>query len=157
MSVATIITLGYGSFGGPSFVVTLGYGDLVPATSTVDTHDGFDVTDLDIRKRREREERDKYLKSEREKLREFLEAAFNPPVEHEAREPAEIRKETREVAASVVKRMESGRITIDWKALGRQHELENKIHALREAFISDYFMEQQRIEDEEDIFLLGIY
>ena len=39
MSVATVITMGYGSFGNPSFVVTLGYGDYSGVTAT--RYDGW--------------------------------------------------------------------------------------------------------------------
>lgn len=44
MSVATVITQGYGSFAGTQFIPTLGYSQSGIAIR-VDTHDGFDEDD----------------------------------------------------------------------------------------------------------------
>lgn len=45
MSVATVITQGYGSFAGTQFIPTLGYAQAGVRITTVDTHDGFDEDD----------------------------------------------------------------------------------------------------------------
>ena len=109
-----------------------------------DTHDGFDATEINKKLDGQREERDAERLKRREHLRELLEAAFAEDV------PAPVAEAIRTVAAPAVKRLESGRITVDYAMLERQ-ALDARISDFRQAFMRE---QQAMEEDDEDAILL---
>lgn len=138
MSIATIITRGYGTFGTIPLVVTAGYGVGAVTTST---HDGAD----DRKKDDERKRRDDAFKAKHEQMREMIGAAYNkvhgilPP------ELAEVR----EVAAPFVEGAGEV-IEIDWDALRESVTAEFKLRALYEF----YARELAEQDDEETLMVL---
>lgn len=114
-------------------------------TATGDTHDGFDASDLNRKLDKQRAERDAERTANREHLRELLEAAFAPDA------PAPVAEQIRKVAAPAVRRMESGRLAVDYAMIERRH-LAARLEAFREAFAAE---QAALIEDEEAALLLA--
>jgi hypothetical protein len=94
LSVSTVITLGYGTFGSVNFLPTIGYSSSGHKVVVIDTHDGEGERG---RKKRERDQRRK----------DFLRRAFDG-----GDGPEELVEIVRPFAKATPERIE-----IDWKAL----------------------------------------
>jgi len=77
MSISTVITFGYGSFGGVGFIPTLGYTAGAAAATTIDTHDGFDGEKK--HHERKRKARERLHNQVEEAFRAAFEKAPQPP------------------------------------------------------------------------------
>lgn len=73
MSIATVVTLGYGSFGSVNFVATLGYGNYATAAADGDLVSGGSYYGYRAALARESAHDDKRLKKRRKQLRQIAE------------------------------------------------------------------------------------
>lgn len=81
MSISTVVSRGYGSFGKVNFVPTRGYTPGAARTTVIDTHDAY------IRRQKDHERREKSLQAQRQEklanavlLRQQIEEARSLPV-----------------------------------------------------------------------------
>lgn len=161
MSVANVITLGYGSsFGSPANIITLGYlpGTVPPVVVTPDTHD-LPWRKSDIKRYKDKLKRDQELIEAREAeklaqaadVREQIERALHPERFTAVEEPA---------AASLVSKKSYPNPVFSKKEEIRIATLKNQLNLiLAEAEIlaeqhRQMRMEAQRIRDEEDMKVL---
>lgn len=123
--------------------------DYITVTSSADTHDGFDDTEVRKHVKERVREEEKAFRSKRERLREVLEQAFAPEVG-----PEPVAAQVREVAAPYVERLESGAPRVDYARLEKNAAVMRQLLKFQNTLRTEYNARMAIEQDDEEVILL---